>query len=734
MKNKILYTLLTLLFVSFYSCKDDEIVTNGDGTDPNREFMTMFRKDDNTGKGENEPYASQVVDLNDIQLRWYGVKDCAGYEIKMALQPNVSSGLAEDWNNPKNLLMDTIVGPDVLDMLIKDLDYSTSYRFAIRTLSTKGEAYHSKWYGYGDQRHWADYMQIDTETRYPTPDLVVIGDITKNSFRLNMDRVYATSGDPGTYKDYFEVDADGNFVVHTISVIPSPTNPDAQVPDKWREYTITEEDFANGYIDIDGLDMNSVYVVNAENKNIPIHVDAIYNTCTVRTDGEPGEPIFLEHKVDPNDTIPGAVEYQAMCLDKILTDYTSDATLTEGTIFELEGGKAYYFANNPSLCKGMTMRTRQSDLDAGKGNAKIYMNGMSKNPDGSGVSCNFMFGRQPQSGESDAPINVKSVIFEDIDFDSPLATNYGDGKATGNYFANMYSNGMAVTFNSFEVRRCSFQRMIRGFIRVQGSKRKVFEKILVEDCLFYNCGYYDNGGNGYAWIAGDGKDPKSNIFRDIVFRNNTFYDSPRVNIFTDNNKTLAWPASVRYKMTLENNTFVNYSTRSSGRNLFSFKYIPGGSEIIVKKNLFIQTRAADDNRNLYFGGMDIREFAGTGPREITFDIADNYAVTCEESKQKNDGIFTSGAFSAKKNSAGAFITYSPGVINGADQLVVKVGSTPLSPTDLMVDPNPPHKNGDKDMHETTTEKLMNGLKFNKTDKVLNHEIYKLGIGDPRWRQ
>lgn len=734
MKNKILYALLTLVCVSFYSCKDDEVVVNPDGTNPDREFMTMFRKDENTGKGDDEPYASKVVDLNDIQLRWYGVNGCAGYEIKMALQPNVSSGLEEDWNNPKNLLMDTIVGPDVLDLLIKDLAYSTTYRFAIRTLSFKGEAYHSKWYGYGDQRHWADYMQIETDIRYPTPDVVVVGNITKNSFRLNMDRVYATSGDPGSYLDHFEVDDEGNFVVHTISVVPSPTNPDAQIPDKWRNYTVTPEDFARGYIDIDGLDMNSVYVVNAENKNIPIHVDAIYNTCTVRTDGEPGEPIFLEHKVDPNDTIPGAVEYNAMCLDKIIADYTVDATLTEGTIFELEGGKAYYFATNTSLCKGFTMRTRQSDLDSGKGKAKVYLNGMSTNPDGSGVSCNFMFGRQPQDGESDAPINVKSVIFEDIDFDSPKATNIGDGKATGNYFANMYSNGMAVTFNSFEVKRCTFQHMIRAFIRVQGSKRKVFEKILVEDCIFYNCGYYQDNGKSYAWIAGDGKDPKSNIFRNVIFRNNTFYDSPFGALFTDNNKTLAWPSSVRYKMTVENNTFVNFSTRSSGVYLFNLRYLPGGSEIIVKKNLFIQTRAAGDDRNLYFCGMDIRSLSGTGPKEITFDVADNYGVSCEESKQKNDGIFTGGAFSAKKNSAGSFLDYLPGVINGADQLVVKVGSTPLSPTDLMVDPNPPHKNGDKDMHETTTEKLMNGLKFNKTDKVLNHEIYKLGIGDPRWRQ
>lgn len=734
MKNKILYTLLALLSISFYSCKDDEVAANEDGTVSDREFMTMFRKDHNTGKGDDEPYASKVMELNDIQLYWYGVKECAGYQIRMALMANVSSGLAEDWNNPKHLLMDTIVGPEVLDMRVKDLEYSTSYRFAIRTLSPKGEGFHSKWYGYGDGRHWADWFGLDTDIRYSTPDVVLVGSITKTSFRLSLDLVYATSGDPGDYLKHFEVDNQGNFVVHTISVVPSPTNPNAQVPEKWKKYTITKEDFENGYIDIDGLDMNTVYVVNAENKNIPIRVDAIYNTCTVRTDGDPGDPILIEHKVDPNDTIPGAVDFKAVCLDKILIDYTADATLTEGTIFELEGGKAYYFATNPTLCKGLTIRTRQSDLDAGKGNAKIYMNGMSLNPDGSAISCNFMFGRQPQQGESDAPINVKSVIFEDIDFDCPLATNYGDGKATANYFANMYSNGMGVTFNSFEVRNCTFQHMIRGFIRVQGSKRKVFEKMVVDNCLFYNNGYYDNNGAGYAWIAGDGKDPKSNIFKDMIFRNNTFYDSPRTALFSDNNVSLAWPSSVQYKITLENNTFVNFSTRSSGRYIFSMRYLPGGSEIISKKNLFIQTRTSNDDRNLNFNGMDIREISGTGPKEITFDIADNYSVSCEESKQKNDGIFTGGAFSAKKNSAGAFLDFIPGVINGAGDLVVKVGASPLSPTELMVDPNPPYKNGDKDMHDTTFEKLMKGLKFNNTDKVRNHEIYKLGVGDPRWRQ
>ena len=91
---------------------------------------------------------------------------------------------------------------------------------------------------------------------------------------------------------------------------------------------------------------------------------------------------------------------------------------------------------------------------------------------------------------------------------------------------------------------------------------------------------------------------------------------------------------------------MNFSTRSSGRYIFSLRYLPGGSQIVVKKNLFIQTKAVDDDRNLNFNGMDIRSLEGTGPKEITFDIADNYAVTCEESKRKDDGIFTDGAFSA----------------------------------------------------------------------------------------
>lgn len=713
MKNRYCYILMLLLFALTFSCKDDEVVSS-DGYSPDREFMTMFRKNDNTGKGDSDPYRCQAVDLNDIQLYWYGVKDCAGYEVKMALQPNVSSGLATDWENPNYLLLDTIVGPEVTDLLIKDLQYSTEYRFAIRTLSKKGEGYHSKWYGYGNGRQWADYLGITTDNRYNIPEVIVVNEVTKTTFRINLDRAYATSGDDGTFKEHFEVDGDGNFVMQKVTIEASPTNPDATIPDKWKNYMITRADFERGYIDVDGLQENSVYVINAVNQNIPVHWDAIYNTCVIRMDGEPGEPILIEHYCDPNDTIAGAAKYNASRLDTILVNYNRDASLAEGTIFELEGGKTYYLANTVPLCKGMTLRTKP-----GTGRAKVLMNGMST-VNGACQSMNFMFGRQPQSGELGG-INIKSLIFENIDFDCPLATNYGDGSSTGNYFINMFSNGMAVTLQSFEVRNCTFQRMIRGFVRVQGSNRKNFEKFVVEDCLFYNCGYYDNNGRGYAWIAGDGKHAKSNIYENMIFRNNTFYDSPRTCFFTDSGKNLAWGSNIHYNITLENNTFVNYSTRSSGRKIFDLRYLPGGSKITVKKNLFILTKQASDDRNLYMEGMDIRQINGSGV--ITFDIGQNYST---DVNLTNGNIFSAAAFSAKKNSAGKWAEYN---IPGEDELEVHLGEVGISPTDLMKNPNPPHVSPGPDMHEVDN---LDGLYYNNTNAVRNHEIYKLGIGDPRW--
>ena len=156
MKKSLLYALMILMSVpALNSCKDDDDDVSATSE---REFMTMFRLNENTGKGEypNDPYACHVEDLNTIKLYWYGVEGCAGYELKMSIPAYVASGEPVDWEDPQKILWDTIVGPDVLELSIKNLEYANDYRFAIRTLSKKGEAYHSHWYGYGAQEGGRD--------------------------------------------------------------------------------------------------------------------------------------------------------------------------------------------------------------------------------------------------------------------------------------------------------------------------------------------------------------------------------------------------------------------------------------------------------------------------------------------------------------------------------------------------------------------------------------------------
>ena len=65
----------------------------------------------------------------------------------------------------------------------------------------------------------------------------------------------------------FELDANNNFVYQWLEVAPSPNNPESTVNEKWKNYKLTEEDFARGYVDIDGLRktqyMSSTYAMKA---------------------------------------------------------------------------------------------------------------------------------------------------------------------------------------------------------------------------------------------------------------------------------------------------------------------------------------------------------------------------------------------------------------------------------------------------------------------------------------
>ena len=736
-------SLFAVSMMGFVSCSDDDETYQ---IDTERKFMTMFRCDNNTGKGDGDPYNCTVVDLNDVHLYWFGVEGAYGYQIRWALQPKVSGG-AEAWAETDSLGQlsgDTIlVGADKLDCLIKDLQYQTDYRFAIRTLNSAdlNDPKNSKWYGHGDGRGWAEYLGLQTAVRYEVPYIIQVSDITKTSMRINLNRSTAGYSEEQLlgFAEHFTIQGDV-FKVDYLTVTPSTSSPNAAVPAGFDKYTIKEEDWERGYIDLEGLSENAVYNIDVWDGDIKVSVDANFNPLLKRTKGTPGPAILIEHVANPVDTISAGTanetlydisEYNAMLLDYIISDYCKSMELAENQVFNLEGGKAYYFRGNPSIYKGLTLQTNPEDLET-KGKAILYLNGLTKT--GTTVNtCNFMLGRQPETGEnSTIPLDIDSIRFVNLSVDCPKALNYGHqsegiGGASGNYFMNMYSNGMGINVTLLEWNGCTFQGLRRGFFRIQGSNDFNIHNLKMENCEFLNTGYYGNTGGGYNIIFADhnGK-PKSNILENVVIRNNTWCNTPHGCIITDNNRNLVWDASVRWNITVENNTFVNHATRNAVA-FFNFRYMPGGSTLTIKNNFWTVTKDdADAMRTLYCQGCDIRNIqGGDGSGTVTFDIANNWSTN---NNLTGGQIFTSGAFSAKSNAPGKFTTSN--FPNGTEELTVHVDD--LSATELFVSPNPKYYIGESANHLDHYTENLDGLYFQNTDKVKNSNIYKLKIGASKW--
>ncbi len=743
MKKLLIYSLcMFAVSLGFVSCSDDDDIPAGS----DRLFRTMFRCDNNTGKGDSDPYNCAVVDLNDVHLYWFGVEGAYGYQIRWALQPQVANG-ADAWHQTDSLGLlsgDTvIVGADVLDMVIKDLNYQTAYRFAIRTLNSAdlNDPKNSEWYGHGDGRGWAEYLGLETAARYEVPSIIQTSDITKTSMIIHLNRSTAgyTDEQMQGFAEHFTIDGDV-FKVDYLTITPSKSSPNAVVPEQFKKYTITDADWELGYIVVEGLTENAVYNIDVWDADIPVSVDANYNPLLKRTKGDPGPPILISHVAWQNDTIGSGEnmnvydisQYNSMKLDSTIIRYCESMELAENQVFYLEGGKAYHFTSNPSVYKGFTLRTNPEDIAAGKGKAKLYLSGMTQT--GTTINtCNFMLGRQPQPGEnSTIPLDIDSVRFMDLDVDVPLAKNYGhsmDGSgygAVGNYFMNMYSNGMGINVTLLEWNNCTFSGLIRGFFRIQGSNDFNIHNLVMKNCQFYNTGFYDNGGKGYNIIFADhnGK-PKSNILENVVIDNNVFCNTPHGSIITDNNRNLVWDESVRWNITVTNNTFVNHATRSAVP-FFNFRYMPGGSTLTIKNNFWTVTKdEADALRTLNCQGCDIRTIqGGDGSGAVTFDIANNWSTNNNLTAGQ---IFSKGAFSAKSNAPGKFLSlgdqYFP---SGTEELDVHVDD--LSATELFKSPNPKYYAADPTSHMEHHTDDKTCLYYQDTDKVRNSKIFQLGIG------
>lgn len=777
--NSFMLLFLAATSALMVSCKEDDDAAPG--TD--REFMTMFICDNTRGKGTDYPYNSGLDGAyphgNTIHLYWYGVSNCAGYQVQMALQPKVSGG-TEAWariQGTSDLLLDTIVGPNVLQLLIKDLQYSTDYRFAIRALSKldannindpNSFAHASNWYGHGNGRQWQEYLGIATKDRYPTPFAVYVNqaETTETTMHVYLNTNISQLGlDLSDEKDKeklesfyenFNIDEEGNLGYSVLTVSPSPNNPNSSVGEKWKRYQITDEDRKRGYVVVDGLTANSVYVIDVIDPRVAVSIDAKYNTCTARSDGKPGEPILLKHDelmaqaanlAIPNnnekraETFALAEQYNAAPLTPTLYDFISNTNYAEGQTFMLEGGKTYYIDGNDITCKGFVLRTDPADVAQGKRakvicgigkNSNIYSGTNGEQWQGS-YTC-FMFGRQPEAGEG-GEIYMKKLAFYDIDFDNPTALNYGDnaagvGTVAGNYFFNMYSNGMAVTLDSLVMENCSFKRMVRGFIREQGVNYKIWNHVLIKDNLILDCGYYNQGAGGYPMIAGSGNNVNSNLYKDFKCIGNTFYDSP-FPAFISEEKEIEWAAG-SWNITFENNTLINFNTRASGA-IFKMRNLPNGSVYNVKNNLFILCKKPGDQRVLQMWGADIRNtltLADGSASKVTLNFTNNWSTNNDLT---NGSIFSASQWTATSNNFGKLVKDGNATLNGT----LEVSVADISVADLMQQPYPPFvaaTANDRHMHRadaldgSATTEFNVDLKFKNKD----NDIVRNNVGDTRW--
>ena len=80
MKKILIFSLLFVSALSFWSCKDDDDSTPKGGV-TDRLARPSFRCDNNTGKGSTDPYNSVITDYNTANLYWFIVNDAVAYEI-----------------------------------------------------------------------------------------------------------------------------------------------------------------------------------------------------------------------------------------------------------------------------------------------------------------------------------------------------------------------------------------------------------------------------------------------------------------------------------------------------------------------------------------------------------------------------------------------------------------------------------------------------------------------------
>ena len=742
MKKILLYSFVLLGTFATFSCSDKDGYSYDESSD--RLVTPVFRTNRTAAKGQTDPYLCQVIGRNTMQLYWSQVKGAAGYQIKASYEQGVATGDLTRWEDPTWLALDTILwGENQDQLLLEDLLFSKTYRFAIRALSPEGEGHHSNWFGTGNLHQWTDMVYYDMQDKYKVPYILSQkANVGEDKFDLYLDRSYAKSGtykysadELADFEEYYnkETDAFGNTVwkVDYLVIEPAASNPDATVPDEYKfpglnlkGSDVQWQADGTAKITIQGLDQNAVYnmytydetILREKGKTKEGGIDIAKGlnyaqqnlNITVRTKGDPGEAIILEpapqdtmHYTSNDTEMSIKLPIAATSIQPRLEEFMKSMEYAENKVFYLRGDEYYFIRAGLEVYKGFKLATHPDDIAAGKGRAKVllyYPQVLDVSGGSSPSPSMFMLSRNPIGTENPMiTIDIDKIQLEDIDFSIPYARNVGDGSkiVTNGYFMNMYSSGMGSVVEELSIKNCSFQGIVGGFYRVQANYGVVIKNFIIDNVDFYNNGYYSTSGRRYNWFhANPDKSPLVNIWQNFVMNNCTIFDSLLGYIVNHNSqKSVEWAPDLHYNITLENNTFINLNTCNVGNSmLFNTRWIPGGSSYTVKRNLFVLTRNDNDTeRTMVQAGCDIRTINGSGT--VTLDFEDNYS-TNDNLTEGQIWSNTASAFDyTQKNTFGALsktyeVTWGNPEI-AETGLTVKVAE--ISAKDLMVQPNPPHK-------------------------------------------
>ena len=355
--------------------------------------------------------------------------------------------------------------------------FSKTYRFAIRALSDRGAEHNSNWFGTGNLHQWTDMVYYDMLDKYRVPSIIAQkANITKESFDLVLDRSYDKSGERKYTADELEemseffnttTDASGNKVwrADRLVIEPASSNPDAKVPAEYQYPGLKLENSMFGadgiaMINVAGLDSNSVYnmytydeLVFQEKAKKGLDKQKCLNYAqqnldiTVRTKGDPGEPIVIEPA--PQDTMmyesDGSMlsinlPLKATSIQPLIEKFMDSNEYAENKVFYLRGGENYFVRGGLQVYKGFKLATHPDDIAAGKGRAKVFLyypqvldisGGSSPSP------AFFMLSRNPIGSENPMiTIDIDKFVLEDLDFTIPYVRNIGDGSkvVTNSYF------------------------------------------------------------------------------------------------------------------------------------------------------------------------------------------------------------------------------------------------------------------------------------------------------------